>query len=166
VELDTLDSSEVDPAYLDIGVLCSHEHAEQVLAAVARPAFPLYLGESDDGIDLESLGIEAPQLTSGEATGVISGVHAGGILANLPRLFKPSARLGTGAVACNSATVRAPIPTDAPLHACHGHKWEFEPPIEALEAPQVLAGKSDRPAPKQSPTKSKAACFSCKYLQL
>ncbi len=144
----------------DIGVLCSVEHAEQVLAAVARPAFPLYLGESDDGIDIEALGIEVPQPSIGEATGIISGVHAGGILANLPRLFRPLKR-GWELERWLVTVPRpgAPVPTDAPLHACHGHKWEFEPPIEALDAPQVLAGKSRSPRGKAKPSGEQGSLF-------
>ena len=41
-----------------VGVLCSGEVADEVSRALNDPHWPLYLGENDDSVDVEVLGIE------------------------------------------------------------------------------------------------------------
>lgn len=119
-----------------VGVLCRAEVAEELTAALRRPAFPLYLGESDDGIDIEILGAETPQFSTASATGAVSGVRAGGMLASLPCRFL-AAKRGWD---MTRWLVTVPLPgkpiaaDTTGLVACHGQVWCFEPPPMTAEA--------------------------------
>lgn len=111
-----------------IGILCRENVAQEIAAALRAPHWPLYLGESDDGIDLEILGVETPQPSDAPLTGIVGGVHGGGTLANLPTRFSQDAR---GRWELTRWLVTVP---DEPLSisvpdavACHGHVWQFEP---------------------------------------
>jgi len=114
-----------------VGILCRQEVADEVAAAVRRPAFPLYLGESDDVVDVEVLGQKTPQPSAAAATGAVSGVHAGGTLASLPCRFTAATR---GRWELTRWLVTVPRPgmplttTSSELVTCHGHTWCFEPP--------------------------------------
>lgn len=114
-----------------VGVLCSQIMADEIVAALRAPHWPLYLGESDDPVDLEVLGMAAPQPTRAAATGTLGGIHAGGLLASLPTRFSQAAR-GKWELARWLVTVPQPgqpiAAASDDLVACHGHVWQFEPP--------------------------------------
>lgn len=130
----------VQPVFT-IGVLCRAEVAEELTVALRRPAFPLYLGESDDVIDIEVLGLETPQPSTAAATGAVGGVRAGGALANLPCRFLEAKRgwnMTRWLVTVPMPGV--PIPDANPdLVMCHGHVWCFEPPPVLMESPRQTA---------------------------
>jgi CRISPR-associated Cas5-like protein len=113
-----------------VGVLCSGEVADEISSALNNPHWPLYLGESDDSVDVEVLGIETPQPSREAATGTIGGVHAGGTLANLPTRFSQAAR-GKWELTRWLVTVpkvgEAIAANTADIVACHGQVWQFEP---------------------------------------
>ena len=67
--------------------MCAPALADEIIHALKFPEWPLYLGESDDSVDVELLGVETPQPTTQSATGAIGGVHEGGTLASLPARF-------------------------------------------------------------------------------
>jgi CRISPR-associated Cas5-like protein len=119
----------IQPVFM-AGVLCSSDIAREVEAALTRPVFPLCLGESDDPVDVETLGVEAPIPTADPATGAVSGVRAGGMLASLPARFHPASR-GKWTLERWLVTVPKPgAPVDAAgaeLVSCHGQRWCFEP---------------------------------------
>lgn len=120
----------VQPSYV-VGVLCDRSTALEIEQALADPFFPLYLGENDDMVDLEILGLEKPVESNGLATGAVSGVFGGGTLANLPTRFVQATK---GKWTVDRWLVTIPTPgapiqvTSSELLACHGHTWCFEPP--------------------------------------
>lgn len=120
-----------------VGILCQPEIAQEIAEAIRRPAFPLCLGESDDVVDVEQLGLQIPQPTTAPATGVISGVQEGGTLASLPCRFLAATR-GRWELTRWLVTVPRPgnpLTSYSPdLVSCHGHIWNFEP----LIAPATL----------------------------
>jgi CRISPR-associated Cas5-like protein len=119
----------IQPVF-DVGVLCALPLAREISDAVDEPAFPISLGESDDVVDIVSLGIDDIVPTNEPATGVVSGVQPGGILASLPCRFQPMGR-GRWRVSSWLVTVPrpgSPIPSTASdLLKSHGHVWSFEP---------------------------------------
>jgi CRISPR-associated Cas5-like protein len=119
----------IQPVYA-VGILCAAETAGEISRALARPFFPLYLGESDDPVDIEILGVDTPSPSMAPATGAVSGVRPGGILASLPTRFS-SARRGTWTLERWLVTVpapKSPIASPSDAVSCHGHVWNFEPP--------------------------------------
>ncbi len=117
-----------------VGILTSPDVSHQLQTAFKAPAWPLCLGESDDGIDVEVLGEEIPQPSTANATGAVDGVQSGGILASLPRQFTFKNRkweLERWLVTVPKPG--APIQSSAPLWACHGQVWSFEPEFPAFE---------------------------------
>ncbi len=143
----------IQPVYT-IGIWTSKAVSDELQSAFKRPAWPLYLGESDDGIDVEILGEETPQPSNAPATGAVEGVQGGGILASLPRQFKiTNKKWELERWLVTVPKVGQPISTDLELWACHRHVWSFEP---EFPAPPTLApafptrrGKS---APDENPT--------------
>jgi len=115
-----------------IGILCQQEIAQEIADAIRHPAFPLYLGESDDVVDVEQLGLQMPEPTTAPATGAVSGVREGGTLASLPCRFVSAAR-GRWEMTRWLVTVPrpgAPLASNLPDSvSCHGHVWSFEPPV-------------------------------------
>ena len=120
----------IQPVFI-VGILCAQRIADEIASALQNPVFPLYLGESDDVVDIEILGVEYPQPTSGPATGVVSGVHSGGQLANLPCRFNRTNsrdwKVASWLVTVPTAGKPISTPGDGVL-LCHGHSWHFEPP--------------------------------------
>lgn len=121
-----------------VGILCAPNVAEELAAALERPALPLYLGESDDPVDIEVLGIERPLPSTGPATGTVGGVREGGVLAGLPTRFR---RDSSGRWEVDKWLVSIPRPPQ-PIRAagsacvsCHGHVWEFEPLPDSAARP-------------------------------
>jgi len=113
-----------------VGVLGAREVLEEIQLALARPNWPLYLGESDDVVDIEFLGIEAAQNSNAPATGAVAGVHADGILANLPTRFvaQPKNKWELIRWLVTIPAPGKPIESHVEnLMACHGHVWQFEP---------------------------------------
>lgn len=143
----------IQPVYT-VGVWCSPECSRDLQAAFKAPAHPLYLGESDDGIDVETLGEETPQLTQELATGAVSGVQSGGILASLPRQFKQQGRsweLERWLVTVPRAGV--PIQASGEVWACFGQVWSFEPEFPVTPPiPVAFPTRRGRPAPSADAT--------------
>lgn len=134
----------IQPVWI-AGVLCSRGAAEQITRALLNPHWPLYLGESDDPVDVEVIGVQRPQSSSAPATGAIGGVHENGVLANLPTRFSMQNRKWQ--LARWLVTVPQPgQPISAPmddLWSCFDQVWQFEPvapPIEE-EAPKRAVKK-------------------------
>lgn len=120
----------IQPVFV-VGILCTPTVSKELQAALQNPFHPLYLGESDDAIDIDTLGEDVPQVSDEAATGAVEGVHAGGTLANLPRQFRQTGNKWS--LERWLVTVpRAEMPIDANVErwACHGQVWSFEPPIE------------------------------------
>jgi len=120
----------IQPVYV-VGILCSVDVANEISVAIQNPEFPLYLGESDDVIDIEVLGIDHPLPTSAPASGLVGGVHAGGQLANLPCRFQRTKgkdwRVKSWLVTVPAANKPiSGVPNGTMM--CHGHSWHFEPP--------------------------------------
>ncbi len=118
-----------------VGILCHEQVAEEILRAVANPLFPLCLGESDDPVDVEVLGMEVPVTAQGHATGMVDGVHAGGVLASMPTRFTEGRR-GKWQVARWLVTV-PDATTGTAIYApgmvtCHRQTWHFEPEPAAV----------------------------------
>jgi CRISPR-associated Cas5-like protein len=119
----------IQPTWV-VGVRGAREVLEEIQSAIARPHWPLYLGESDDVVDIEFLGIEVAQNSTSPATGTVAGVHAGGTLANLPTRFVPQPR---NKWELTRWLVTIPMPNNPietqsdNLVASHGHVWQFEP---------------------------------------
>lgn len=119
----------IQPVFV-VGVLCSEAVALEIKNALARPFFPLCLGESDDPVDVEVLGMEVPVSAQGPATGLVDGVRAGGVLASMPTRFTEGRRgkwqvvrwLVTVPDTASGAVIIAPD-----LVSCHGQTWHFEP---------------------------------------
>ena len=137
-----------------IGVWTSKTVSDELQSAFKSPAWPLYLGESDDGIDVEILGEEIPQSSKAPATGAVEGVQGGGILASLPRQFKiTNKKWELERWLVTVPKVGQPITTDLELWTCHGHVWSFEPefpaPLTLAPAFPTRRGKS---APDENPT--------------
>jgi len=120
----------IQPVFL-VGILCTPAVAEHVAMALRRPFFPLCLGESDDPVDVTVVGAETPRPTTGGATGTVTGVWPGGLLASLPTRFHPEGR-GKWSLERWLVTVPKPgepVPASGPhIVACHGQVWMFEPP--------------------------------------
>ncbi len=119
----------IQPVFI-VGILCSETVAVELADAFARPFFPLCLGESDDPVDVEVLGIEVPIPADGPATGLVDGVWAGGVLVNMPTRFRLERRkswqverwLVTVPDVAGGGGVHAPG-----MFSCHGQTWHFEP---------------------------------------
>jgi CRISPR-associated Cas5-like protein len=127
----------IQPVYT-IGIWTSKAVSEELQTAFKSPTWPLYLGESDDGIDVEILGEEIPRSSTQPATGAVEGIQGGGILASLPRQFKITNKkwelerwLVTVPKAGHS------IQTSLELWECHGHVWSFEPEFPPSEEPTL-----------------------------
>lgn len=119
----------IQPVWV-IGILGIRETLEEIQTGIMRPHWPLYLGESDDVVDIESLGIETVRTTMLPATGAIAGIHAGGILANLPARFvaQPKNKWELTRWMVTIPTPGCPIEMCSDdLMQCHGHVWQFEP---------------------------------------
>ncbi len=120
----------VQPVFI-VGILCNESVAVEIQQAFARPFFPLCLGESDDPVDVEVIGMEVPVSANGPATGLVDGVSAGGVLANMPTRFSQGRRgkweatrwLVTVPDTTSGIEIRVPN-----MVTCHGHTWHFEPP--------------------------------------
>lgn len=120
----------IQPVFI-AGLLTGRDTAEEVMQALRSPFFPLCLGESDDAVDVEILGIEKPEPSQAPATGAVGGVHPGGALASLPTRFDPLKR---GKWRLQRWLVTIPFPggplpsNNSPQRmACHGQVWDFEP---------------------------------------
>lgn len=124
------------PVYV-VGILCSIELAERLETAFKDPYFPLCLGESDDFVDIEILEIEKPQqIKESPATGIIGGVHPGGVIASLPWQFSMDKRskwhLKRWLVTVPNKD--KPIPVSSPdLMRSHGQTWTYEPRFQSDE---------------------------------
>lgn len=136
----------IQPVYT-IGIWTSKAVSDELQSAFKSPAWPLYLGESDDGIDVEILGEETPQASNAPATGAVEGVQGGGILASLPRQFTFNKKWELERWLVTVPKVGKPIQTDLELWACHGHVWSFEPefPVPPTAAFPTKRGRSVRP---------------------
>jgi len=123
----------IQPKYT-VGILCSEAMGGLIVDSLTRPAFPLYLGESDDVVDVEILGYDAPIPSNDPATGTVTGVHAGAAIMSLPCCFFAESR---GRWSVTRWLVSVPSPgrpinaDNSDVVACHGHVWTFEPAIEA-----------------------------------
>jgi CRISPR-associated Cas5-like protein len=139
----------IQPVYT-IGIWTTQVVSNELKAAFKSPAWPLYLGESDDGIDVEILGEEIPQSSNEMATGAVEGVQGGGILANLPRQFTyKSKKWELERWLVTVPKPNAPIQTSLDLWACHGHIWSFEP---EFEVPSSLSPAFPTRRGRSSPT--------------
>ena len=140
----------IQPIYT-FGVWCSRAVSAELQAAFKSPAHPLYLGESDDGIDVEILGEETPQLTQEPANGAVAGVQGGGVLANLPRQFTLQNRkweLERWLVTVPRPN--EPIEASGELWTCFGQVWSFEP--EIIAPPVVFPTRRGKAAKTGSAT--------------
>lgn len=134
----------IQPIYT-FGVWCSRAVSAELQAAFKSPAHPLYLGESDDGIDVEILGEETPQRTQQPANGAVAGVQGGGVLANLPRQFTFQNRkweLERWLVTVPRPD--EPIAAKGELWTCFGQVWSFEP--EFIAPPVAFATRRGKAA--------------------
>ncbi len=135
----------IQPRFV-IGILCAPLVSSELQAALSRPFHPLYLGESDDGVDIEILGEETPQPSKDAATGAVEGVQAGGMLANLPRQFRQAgSKWSLERWLVTVPRAGQPITAGDDSWACHGQVWSFEPPIEP---PAPATDKAPKPRPR------------------
>ncbi len=143
----------IQPIYT-VGVLCSPEVSRDLQAAFKTPAWPLYLGESDDGIDMEVLGEETPQSTQELASGAVSGVQGGGILASLPRQFSiQNKKWELERWLVTVPRVDNPIQANCELWKCFGQVWSFEPEFPRVAPPSVpFPTRRGRPSPSEDGT--------------
>ncbi len=129
----------IQPVFI-AGILCSNEVAEELITAFKNPFFPLCLGESDDVVDVEILGLDEPVSTSEAATGTVDGVHAGGTLASLPTRFNMEKR---NRWTCEKWLVTVPDPVSNQgislpgLVECHGQRWHFEPEANGASTKEI-----------------------------